>query len=778
MSDSNFRGTLLTRQWRDTPSGIELTFWVATPSGPIQCVIPNQRAVCFVPQEQVEFARQYATAITPLDLQTLTGGEPVSAVYFNHQRALIEFRDLCRNAKVTVCESDVKPADRFLMERFVRCGVGVTGNVVNKTGYRQIINPKFRPDDYIGQLRSVSLDIETDTNSEQVISIACSWQDNGVRQSRVFILKHLTWSSLPVAIDRQKLSIHDSEVRLLSEFLSWFLAFDPDVIIGWNLIGFDLAYLQKRFAVRNLAFSMGRGGAHAAILPPGSRAQIFTASIPGRIAIDGIEMLRAAFWNFESFALESVAQSLFGEGKLIDETVDKTAEIRRLHAHEPVKLIAYNVRDCELVEDIFEHTNLIAFVLQRSQLTGLALGRIGGSVAAFDNLYLPALHRRGFVAGDVADVKIELSSPGGFVLDSVPGLYRNVIVLDFKSLYPSIIRSFLIDPMGLAVKGDDQVPGFHGASFSRDQPILPELIAGLWSARDEAKRESNAALSQAIKIIMNSFYGVLGASGCRFHHHQLASSITRRGHEIIQKTREWIEQVGYSVIYGDTDSVFVLFGDEFTPEQTRDLGNRLVDVLNERWRKTLFDEYRIESFLELEFETLFTRFLMPTVRGDIKGSKKRYAGLLGENQMQEIVFKGMESVRTDWTPLARQFQRELYRRVFHDEPYQEFIRDTVRELQDGARDEELKYRKRLRKPLETYTKNVPPHVQAARKLPRAGRWISYFVTVNGPEPEGFVESQLDYEHYIERQLAPAANSLLTCLDTDFEQITGAQISMF
>src|SRR5690606_20821736 len=187
-------------------------------------------------------------------------------------------------------------------------------------------------------------------------------------------------------------------------------------------------------------------------------------------------------------------------------------------------LAHYNLEDCRLVWDIFERARLVDFVVERQRLTGLSLDRLGGSVAAFDQLYLPRLHRSGFVAPSVGDVEGQHGSPGGYVMDSIPGLYRNVLVLDFKSLYPSIIRTYLVDPLGLAQPGDDPVRGFDGAEFARDGHILPELIRALWEARDRAKKDDNVALSQAIKIMMNSFYGVLGTPGCRFFDHRLVSS--------------------------------------------------------------------------------------------------------------------------------------------------------------------------------------------------------------------------------------------------------------
>ena len=738
----------------------------------------NKRFV-FIKQSDIGQIRETNTCeVKPLSLASLEDKAPVSGVYFKQRRALLDFRQRSKAQNLRVYESDIKPADRYLMERFIRCAVVVSGNPIKQSHYQQLINPRIKPADEIVALSVVSLDIETDVKSGRIISIACSWTVEGSRRSAVFIRRHRQWHTDPVENEKTQLHILEDERALLAAFFGWLQQHDPDVIIGWNLIGFDLAYIQKRCNDLNVNCQLARGGEQSAILPPSSNAGVYVAAIPGRLAIDGIEMLRAAFWTFESFSLEFVAQELLGRGKLINESQDKVAEILDLYANNPQELIDYNVLDCQLVEDIFDKTNLIDFVVQRSQLTGLALGRIGGSVAAFDNLYLPKLHRRGFVALDIDDVVSDIASPGGYVMDSKPGLYENVLVFDFKSLYPSIIRSFLIDPLGLALDDDDPVTGFHGAGFSRDNPILPELIGELWAARDIAKQQQNAPLSQAIKIIMNSFYGVLGTSGCRFHNHKLASSITRRGHEIIQETRDYIEAQGFSVIYGDTDSVFVLLGDTFSHEDAQAQGSNLMNELNHWWKTRLRDEHNIDCYLELEFETHFNKFLMPTTRGDMKGSKKRYAGMTEKNGEQHMIFKGMESVRSDWTALAREFQRELYQRIFTSQTFKEYIVDTVERLQGGQLDTQLSYRKRLRKPLDSYTKNVPPHVQAARKSGVRSRWVKYFITVNGPEPADAITSPLDYDHYLERQLAPAADSLLQCLGTSFEEVTSAQLSMF
>jgi DNA polymerase-2 len=407
------------------------------------------------------------------------------------------------------------------------------------------------------------------------------------------------------------------------------------------------------------------------------------------------------------------------------------------------------------------------------------MDRQGGSVAAFDQLYLPRLHRAGYVAPSTGDRLQSGGSPGGYVMDSKPGLYENVLVLDFKSLYPSIIRTFCIDPLGLALAEADSIEGFDGARFAREGHILPSMIEKLWRARDAAKRDRNASLSQAIKIMMNSFYGVLGTPGCRFFDPRLVSSITKRGHLILAECRKVLEEAGLEVIYGDTDSVFVLLGPGPNRNECLDRGAQLALRLTQHFKESLHEGMGLESHLELQFEAHFVRFLMPKMRGSEIGTKKRYAGLTqSDHGGTHLVFKGLEAVRTDWTPLARRFQRELFSLIFADQPYIDYVRSVARQVREGALDEELVYRKRLRRNVDEYESNVPPHVQAARILKNPGRFVRYVITSRGPEPEGLVTAPLDYDHYLERQLAPAADSLLSFLGTSFARIAGPQMSLF
>ena len=764
-------GFLLTRQWRDRDPGLELVYWIASKDGPVRAVVTDQEAVCFV-RADADLAHQAADPAfsrRPLALRNLQG-QKVDGLYFRHQRDLRDARGRLHATGIRLFESDIKPSDRYLMERFITGTCSVQGKPTRRDGYTEIRNARLARASYDPPLRHLSIDIETEGFEGALYSIAAASPDDAV----VFVAA----DPRPTASDLPVVWCPDERI-LLERFFTWLNRADPDLLLGWNIAGFDLSFLERKCGELDLPFAIGRGDDRATVLQPETARSIAVARIPGRVALDGIELLRAGFWSFESFELEVVANELLGRGKAIHSPHRRLDEIRRMYREDPLALAVYNLEDCRLVLDIFAKANLLAFARQRAAATGLAMDRYGGSVAAVDHLYLPRLHRAGYVAPDADDVEPGAGSPGGYVIDSRPGLYDNVLLLDFKSLYPSIIRTFRIDPLALVLAEDDAVPGFDGASFSREHAILPELVAELWSVRDQAKADGHAALSQAVKILMNSLYGVLGATGCRFLDSRLTSSITRRGHEIIRKSQDVIEDLGHDVIYGDTDSLFLLPKDRGNEDAIRTLGTTLANSLNDWWRNHLAAEFRLESYLEVEFETHFLRFLMPTIRGADTGSKKRYAGLVRTSDGGvDLVFKGLESVRTDWTPLARRFQRELYRRIFLNEPFDGYIRGTLDDLRAGRLDDELVYRKRLRRDLKAYTRNVPPHVQAAKKLDRPERWIRYVITRHGPEPVIDSIPKPDYQHYERRQIAPVADGILGFVDTSFEAIAGDQLELF
>ena len=767
---------------------MRLDFWLTTAQGPLMASIHQQQALFFIRKDDAQTAdtligKIRGVSIKPLQLKSFDE-QPVRGVYFASQQQLYRSRDRLVQNGIACYEADIRPTERFLCERFITASVDIDADY-RKEGLQ---NVRLQPGEYTPDFEVMSLDIESDYETDALFSIAFVTAST----NRVLMIGD--------GVDNDFIEYVADEASLLQRWIDWVERIDPDILIGWNVINFDLRLLQKKSQALGIPLSIGRG----ATLPVWRQSQAdrnhHFVLIPGRVVLDGIDTLRSATYNFASFALESVARELLGRGKLIHDNTHsdplyKAREIKRQFQQEKEILAAYNLEDCQLVWDIFEKTELVGFSIERARLTGLEMDRAGGSVAAFDNLYLPRLHRKGYIAPNIGDYQGELSAPGGYVMDSTPGLQDSVLVLDYKSLYPSIIRTFRVDPYGqiAAKRADlqDVIPGYDGASFHKHEHILPQIIENLWAARDEAKRDGNAALSQAIKIIMNSFYGVLGTSGCRLHDSRLTSSITKRGHDIIIQTVKLIEAEGYAVIYGDTDSVFVSLNGGRGNRAADEIGNHLVETINRYWCDHLQQEYGIESCLEMEFETHFRQFFMPTMRGSEQGSKKRYAGLIDDEQgNRKIVYKGLETVRTDWTELAREFQQTLYRLIFDGEEYADYIRQTIADLYEGKFDQQLVYRKRLHKKLAEYQKNIPPHAQAAIKAEaefkrnqqpsryRNRSWIKYVITVAGAQTLECQNAKLDYEHIVDKQLTPIADTILNAIGSSMDTITRQQQNLF
>ncbi len=795
LTQAIYQGFILSRQQYAADkysrhSGITLCYWLSSNHGPIKVLVPNQQAVFFIPEKQHALAEQL------LRQQNLTvefksvpmqhfGGEQCIACYFSSTQALYQARQVFESQsidnQITVYEGDIRHSDRFLMERFIRGGVWVTGDVTQQAGYIQIDNAQLKAaDPYTPQFKAVSLDIEC---SGEGVLFSVGLVGEGI--DCVLMIGEPEQSE-------QRIYWCLDEIDLLTQLQQLVQQVDPDIIIGWNVIEFDFSVLNRRAEALGVKLLLGRGHGQLQI-----REGHFTRlTLPGRCVIDGIDTLKNATYHFNSFSLANVSHKVLGEKKLI-QSDNRLSEIIRQFNEDKLSLAAYNRQDCVLVNRIFAQLKLIEFAIVRTQLTGLELERMGGSVAAFTNLYLPLLHRSGYVAPNLGDHGLSFESPGGFVMESIPGLYKNVIVLDFKSLYPSIMQTFCIDPLGL-IRGladpDNAIAGFKDAFFSRTEHHLPNLIKKLASSRQHAKNTDQPMLSQAIKIIMNSLYGVLGSKGCRFYDPRLSSSITLRGHEIMQTTRQWIEELGYSVIYGDTDSTFVSLPDELGATSCKEIGKQLANTINEKWQQTLKQRYAITSYLEIEFETLYSPFFMPTIRGKTTGSKKRYVGQVDTKGKKELIFKGMETARSDWTQLAHEFQTELFETLFSDsftvEMLTPIIESYITRLYAGEFDNKLVYRKRLGQHLIDYQKNIPPQVQAVKKYQAIdpefviskGQVVEYVYTKSGPElfieKTTATEYQFDYNVYIEKQLTPIAEMIFNALDLTNGYINVKQKNLF
>ncbi len=433
----------------------------------------------------------------------------------------------------------------------------------------------------------------------------------------------------------------------------------------------------------------------------------------------------------------------------------------------------YARTDARLAYQIVGKLAVVPLAFARSQLAGMTPDRVAASIASFDFLYLSELEKQRIVAPTVrsGDSRVHVAQQGGHVLEPLPGLHRNVWVFDFRSLYPSIIRTFNIDPLSYVADApaDADLIRTPGGAFHREPAILPRMLDDLFPRREAARQAGDEVASHAIKILMNSFYGVLGTPACRFCNPALANSITGSGREILLWSKRWFEAAGFTVMYGDTDSLFVHSHDD-DAQRAHERGRQLATGLNAQLAKYIEDRWRVASRLELKLEKLYVKLFLLQARHSTRGASKRYAGLRYGAGSPEFV--GMEAVRRDWTALAKQVQRELYQRLFSDQSVDRYLADIVAQVRAGGLNDALVYRKGLRKDAGEYTATTPPHVAAARKSAQTGRTISYVMTTAGAEPTDNVRHPIDREHYIEKQIRPVAEPVLATLGLDFEQVIG------
>ncbi len=743
-----------------------------------------------------------ALDIAPLNARdtnlTTIDGDPVSRITVAVPSDVPPLRDRLEARGMQTFEADIPFVTSFLLQAGVRGALEIEGEwKAGRLVGRIYQNPVLCPTEWIPELTVLSLDLETDPEITRIYSAAL-WGEGG---GEVLVVRPDTGgedSPESIALgagesgdESARIRVCPDEPALLRLLLDRVRALDPDILTGWNVIDFDLKVLQDRLAHHRIPFHLGRADLACRLLLDRSAWGASRAVVPGRAVLDGLALLRSAFVRLEDYRLETAAREILGRGKAptagprtdLSEAEDHGERIQALYRNDLPAFLRYNLTDARLVYDILRERRLVDLVVRQSLVTGLPPERTGASIAAFDFLYLRELHERGAVGPSTRADQPVAPTAGGFVLPARPGIYRQVAVLDYRSLYPSIIRTFRLDPNALvrdrateAALDLSLLTAPNGARFRRQGGILPEILDRLFPRREQALAQGDPMRATALKILMNSFYGVLATPRCRFYSPETANAITGFGQQILRWTRDALEARGHRVLYGDTDSIFVeLSGPEAEAEAE---GRRLASDMTQALSARLEEEYGVESRLELRSERVFRRLLLPALRGSTEGSKKRYAGVTIRDGEEQVIYVGLETVRRDWTELSKRFQRLLIERLFREEPLEPAVRDFVAKFRRGEMDDLLVYRKALRKADSAYEGTPPAHVRAARLRPRPGsRVVRYVMTVAGPEPLSGRTHAIDREHYVEKQLRPVAESILALVGLHWEELTGGQTTL-
>ncbi|MEK6886474.1 MAG: DNA polymerase II [Nanoarchaeota archaeon] len=694
-------------------------------------------------------------------------GDKLTKVIFKLPSDLKDKRVFLENRKIKTYESDVLFTNRFLIDHNITASMEIEGEF-KKANYVDRIyeNPKLIPAEFNPNLKVLSIDLEAEDADPSKKLYSISMYDGTYK--KVFIVSD---KNLDDAVS------FGDEKSLLQAFRQKIIDLDPDIIIGWNIIDFDLDYLKEKFDYHKIEFKLGRADWPCKLRIEESFFKDSKADFPGRQILDGIQLLKGAFIKFQDYRLDTAAKEVLGERKLIGHE-HKVDDIIEAYNHNPQKLVDYNLSDSKLVFDILTKLDLINLTSLRSYLTGMSLDRVNASVASLDSLYLRTLYKHNIVANSLGEInRDEERIKGGFVMESTPGIYDFVVVLDFKSLYPSLIITFNIDPYSFIEKPEKDLDNkkyikcINGAVFRNDFGFLPQIIEEVWNQRDIAKKKKDTTASNALKILMNSMFGALANPASRYYSLDIANAITHTGQFMIKFCADRIKEAGYKVIYGDTDSLFIL-PTANSLEESEKIGRKLVGDINLFLKTYIKDTYERESFMELQFDKVFRRFMMPKTRGSETGSKKRYAGLRVKDGKEEIDVTGMEFVRGDWCDAAKEFQYTLLDMIFHgkEDEIKKYIREYVKDIKAGKMDDKLVIRKSIRKELELYTKITPPHVRAARKLKKITSSVIEYYIAEGNEPypvELMKGHKIDYEYYIEKQIEPLADTVLSFYGSSF-----------
>jgi DNA polymerase I len=528
----------------------------------------------------------------------------------------------------------------------------------------------------------------------------------------------------------------------------------------------------------------------------------FRISIIGRVIVDSFEIIKKDY-SLMRYSLDFVAQRLLGEKKVAVK-LNEIEKFWRGSQEEFTKLVRYSQKDSELAMALLQKLNLSDKYVALSKVSGTLLQDTlnSGETTRIENFLLREFNKAGYVlpckpsfrevSSRDTDRKKELK--GGFVLEPEKNLHSNVVVFDFKSMYPSIIRTFNICPTTIIKDRPVENP-IETVAGTRFVPrkvrvgIIPSILEGLLESRAEAKkklarskdpfkRKAYDAEQWALKIMANAFYGHMGYSRARIYDLDVANTITACGRDIIQKTKGIIEgDYGYDVVYGDTDSVMVKL-DTDDLEKTKRIGNKIAKEITEK----------LPGIMELEFEKVFKRFLPLT--------KKRYAAWKFEPRddgwKEDIEMKGIETVRRDWCELVSDAVKDVIDIVLKKDDPMEAVSYFTEIVQKLVKNEipvqKLVVTKTMTKSPEAYA-GMQPHIELVKKLqtrnsgevPGVGDRIGYVIvkglgllSKRAEDPLYVVERglQVDSKYYIENQLLPPVERVFGALGVEKSTLMG------
>ncbi|QQG39833.1 MAG: ribonuclease H-like domain-containing protein [Candidatus Aenigmatarchaeota archaeon] len=619
---------------------------------------------------------------------------------------------------------------------------------------------------------------------------------------RVFTYKKARYGAYVTVVANEK--------ELIEKLIETINEADPDVLVTYNGDEFDFALLRERCDELKVKLVLSRDGEEVTSV---RRMRVSSARLNGRVHLDLYALVNNVLkyhLDTETLTLDAVAAEILGDRKIelaYEQMVEAWRSERNLG-----KFAEYNLKDSELT---FRLANeFLPEVLGIARVVGQPPFDV--SRMSYSQLVEWHLVRRAHAEGRISpnqprfdEIEARRARPayvGGFVREPLGGIQEKIAVMDFRSLYPSIIASHNISPETLdcdCCKTDGyKVPGMKRHFCKKKQGFYSAAVRGLIEARVAVKERLQKLKpasqeykdlkleEQALKMVANASYGALAYTGAKWYCYECAEASAAFGRYYISLTMGEAEKAGFTVVYADTDSCFV------KRDKAKDIGKSAAQFIEQMNKK-------LPGIMELELQGIYERgVFIPKGAGYARNgkaasarrkaklsergtAKKRYALI---DSKGALTIRGLETVRRDWCELAKEVQRNVLVYVLKKKDkegaiaYMKSVVERVRKKKVDIK--ELTIHEQLTKRLEEY-KQIGPHVVAARKIKERGRpygpgMIVVYVITEGkgsisqraePIEDASVE-RTDAEYYINNQIVPAGMRVLQVLGVTEEELKG------
>ncbi len=706
-------------------------------------------------------------------------GKEVKAVkvMVNLPSAVPDVREKAK-AYGTVLEADIPFARRFLIDKRIQplALYRADADEIEEQGSRiQRYNAKqlAQLSEEAPNLRILAIDIETHNPlgktmlPEEHPIIMAALCGEGFR-------KVLTWKKFPTELDY--IEFVNSEIELLERIKQYISQYEPDILTGYFSDVFDLPYIKTRADRYKIKLDLGLDGSPMRVNKTPANT---TTEITGIVHIDIFKFIRKVMWTSLQttvYDLDSVAKELLNETKAAVDIDKLYLAWDNNHSAQLESYCAYNMQDAQLtlnlcrkiLPNIVELTRTIGLPpydvcrMSYSQLVEWYLIR---QAREFNEL---APNRPG---NNEEKSRRAVSYTGAFVYEPSPGLYKDIAVFDFMSLYPTIISAHNVSPDTInceccAASSQNKVPSEQSMWFcTKRRGFIPTVIDEVIKRRMRVKEIIKAtgpdktlnARQQALKTIANSMYGYFGFFGARWYSIECARAITAFGRFHIQSLISEAKSAGFMVRYSDTDSLFVSL-----ENKTKEDVHGFVAEVNKH----------LPGMMELDFEGFYTAGIFVGTKGTGQGAKKKYALISEEGK---IKIRGFETVRRNLSGIAKETQERVLNIILREhnpEAAFEFVKGIIADARARKTPPgKVIITTQLKKDIQSY-ESYGPHVAAAQRMKEQGipvgpGSIIRYVVVQGSDrirdrvklPEEIKEGDYDPEYYVNNQIVPAVEKI-------------------